>query len=180
MIKTIPIFLPNDRVGWITAGPTREMPEGYQLIRCAAEIPVDPDRVAFDIATKDFSPFDDDTVLEHLNEMVDSLAAGTKLYAGCMGGTGRTGTILAILAAQHPGMTGPAAIDYIRGIYKPHAVETAAQEEQVARLAQRYGKVFYGPYTVPHDMPYDDVDYDHDWNPPPAKLSWWKRLLRIG
>jgi len=136
MIKTIPIFLPGDRVAYITAGPTKELPDDHMLIRCAAEIPVAPDRVAFDISTGDFMPFDEDRLIETVPDIIEWLGDETRkpLYAGCMGGTGRTGTILAILVAQHPGMTSDNAIKYIRQIYKPHAVETREQAEQVCRL----------------------------------------------
>ena len=137
-IKTIPIFLPDDRVAYITAGPTSELPPNLKLIRCAAEIPVEPDRIAFDIGTRDFKPFDEDKVLAALPGIMDALRDGQDLYVGCMGGTGRTGTLLAILAAQHPAMDGHRAIDYIRQVYKPGAVETGEQEEQVDRLRHCY------------------------------------------
>lgn len=135
MIKTIPIFLPHDRVAYVSAGPTRELPDGAKLIRCAAEIPVNEDQVAFDVSTPDFKPFDDQVLEDHLLDIIDALSEGKSFYVGCMGGTGRTGTMLALLVAQHPGMSGQMAIDYVRKIYKAGAVETADQEQQVERYA---------------------------------------------
>lgn len=137
MYKTIPIFLPGDQIAYITAGPTREMPDTHQLVRCAAEIKVDPERVAFDVSTGDFEPFDDKKIAANLPRIINHLITPglAPLYVGCMGGTGRTGTLLAILAAQHPKMDGEAAVAYIRAIYKPHAVETFEQKNQVAEWA---------------------------------------------
>lgn len=129
--KTIPIFLPGDKVAWVMAGPTRELPDDRKLVRCAAEIKVDPDRVAFDVSTGDFKPFDENKLDLVLPNIMKALSEGERLYVGCMGGTGRTGTLLAILAGQHPGMTGGEAITYIRQVYRAHAVETSEQEGQV-------------------------------------------------
>lgn len=132
--KAVPIFMPGDRVAYLYAGPTRNMPEGFKLIRCAAEIDVDPSKVAFNVATGDFQPFTDAHMRYAVPRILEAMKNGERLYVGCMGGTGRTGTMLAILAAQHPDMTGATAIDYIRRIYKRGAVETEAQEAQVMRL----------------------------------------------
>ena len=134
--KTIPIFLPGDRVAYVMAGPTRELPEDRLLIRCAAEIPVEPSRMAVDIGTEDFQPFDPDKLTKELPNIIRLLKEDYRLYVGCMGGTGRTGTFLAILAGQHPGMNGPDAIKYIRAIYKSGAVETAEQALQVEQFCQ--------------------------------------------
>lgn len=129
--KTIPIFLPGDKIAWVAAGPTRELPADRKLIRCAREIPVEDAVVAFDVATADFFPFDTYLLEQALPAILRALEDGERLYVGCMGGTGRTGTMLAILAAQHPAMSGAEAITYIRQVYKSGAVETSEQEAQV-------------------------------------------------
>lgn len=137
MPKVIPIFLPDDQVSWIMAGPTRELPDNRKLVRCAEEIPTSADRVAIDIATKDFHPFDDSILEQEIPKIVQRLMLGEQLYVGCMGGIGRTGTVLSILAAQHPNFTAAEAIAYIRSIYHPHACETIAQERQVEKIGWR-------------------------------------------
>jgi len=63
--------------------------------------------------------------LAHLN--------GGVIYVGCMGGTGRTGLILALFA-KAAGVEGD-MVKYVRNNYKYHAVET---EEQRVFL-ERYG-----------------------------------------
>lgn len=53
--------------------------------------------------------------------------AGRKVHVGCMGGHGRTGTVLAALVKH---MTGAEdAINYVRKHYCPKAVESASQIE---------------------------------------------------
>lgn len=133
--RRVPIFLPGDRFGFLTAGPTRALPDDMRLIRCAAEISVSKDRVAIDIATKDFQPFDDDALRRGIAECMTLMDLGVPLYVGCMGGTGRTGTFLAALVAQHPAMSGTDAITYIRQVYRAGAVETTEQGQQVIRMA---------------------------------------------
>lgn len=134
-IVTIPIPLASGKTGWIAAGPTRELPSSHLLVRCAREIKVSPDSIAFDVGTADFTTFDESVVKLHLPGILEALEDGERLYVGCAGGTGRTGTLLAILVAQHPAFSGQAAIDYIRKVYRPHAIETPEQEEQVRRMA---------------------------------------------
>ena len=55
---------------------------------------------------------------------------GELVEVGCLGGSGRTGTVLAcmaILAAIAPGE----AVEWVREAYRPEAVETAEQEAWV-------------------------------------------------
>lgn len=131
MIKAVPIPLKSGKTGWIHAGPTREAPKGYTLVRCALEIEVPGYLPYYDVMTADFSPFPDMKLQAELPGILSALEAGDRLYVGCMGGTGRTGTLLALLVAQHPAFTGETAIAYIRQVYKPGAVETSGQERQV-------------------------------------------------
>ena len=136
-IKTavVPIPLEGGTTGYIMAGATRDLPHNYNLVRCAEEVPVDADRVAYDVATKDFTPFNTDRLVEVIPHVLYDLMLGRKLYVGCMGGTGRTGTFLASLVAQHPSFDGVHAVAYIRQVYRRHAVETNAQMDQVIDVA---------------------------------------------
>ena len=55
---------------------------------------------------------------------------GEVVEVGCLGGSGRTGTVLAcmaILAGVAPGQ----AVDWVRAAYRPQAVETPEQEAWV-------------------------------------------------
>jgi len=57
--------------------------------------------------------------------------AGEKIYIGCMGGWGRTGLFMALLA-KATGISDPVA--FIREYYTPHAVETKEQQDYVANF----------------------------------------------
>ena len=66
-------------------------------------------------------------------QMVDAFGRaqrGELVEVGCLGGSGRTGTVLAcmaILAGVAPGE----AVEWVREAYRPEAVETAEQEAWV-------------------------------------------------
>lgn len=85
---------------------------------------------------RDFSVPTDLLVLEKsLESTLDALLKGKTVAAGCMGGTGRTGLYLALLA-KIAGEDQP--IEYVRKHYRSHAVETKAQEAYVRTFsAQR-------------------------------------------
>lgn len=172
-MKAVPIPLESGKIGWVHAGPTRDLPEGYRLIRCAEEIPVPPARVAYDVSTGDFKPFDAATVVGALPDILRDIEDGEPLYVGCMGGTGRTGTMLALIVAQHPAFTGDTAISYIRQVYKPGAVETKEQEGQVASLAHSVLVAARFTDADPGDFGWDDAPEVNSRAPDP----WWKRLF---
>ncbi|QDW61475.1 protein-tyrosine phosphatase family protein [Oerskovia sp. KBS0722] len=57
----------------------------------------------------------------------------SRVEIACDGGTGRTGTAIALLA-RWAGVPADDAVAWVRAGYRPRAVETAAQERLVARL----------------------------------------------
>lgn len=169
--RYVPIPLASGKIGHIMAGPTREMPDGYQLVRCAKEIPVPGARIAFDVGTEDFSTFNETKLADNVPGILHALEAGERLYVGCMGGVGRTGTLLALLVAQNPFFTGQTAIAYIRQVYVSHAVETAEQERQVITLAGVMSvKVTHPP--VP-DTVFDETPEQVA----PSGFLWWLKGL---
>jgi hypothetical protein len=64
----------------------------------------------------------------------DRACGGERLEIGCLGGTGRTGTVLACLAIL-AGVAGDEAVDWVRRNYNPRAVETRDQEQWVLWFA---------------------------------------------
>ncbi|MBD7982015.1 protein-tyrosine phosphatase family protein [Oerskovia merdavium] len=60
-------------------------------------------------------------------------ASTSRVEIVCDGGTGRTGTSLALLA-RLAGVTADEAVDWVRAHYRPGAVETPEQELFVARV----------------------------------------------
>jgi len=62
-------------------------------------------------------------------------ADGQEVRVACIGGSGRTGTVLAcmaVLAGERPDR----AVDWVRATYLPEAVETAEQEAFVVEFAR--------------------------------------------
>lgn len=60
----------------------------------------------------------------------ERVRAGEHLEIGCIGGKGRTGTVLACLAIL-AGLPASEAVSWVRATYHPHAVETPEQERWV-------------------------------------------------
>jgi protein-tyrosine phosphatase len=71
-------------------------------------IPSDPDHMAC-------------TILQALRRAID----GQQVFVGCLGGLGRTGTFLALLARA---CGEPTPVEYVRQSFRPAAVETPEQE----------------------------------------------------
>lgn len=68
--------------------------------------------------------------------ILDHAEDGEAVEVGCMGGHGRTGSFLAILAlVANPRMPAKQAIDYVRDNYCYHAIETKKQEIYIRRIS---------------------------------------------
>ena len=121
------IALPlNDRQFFTVAGgPYMAKPAGYIGVKMAKEINA-PCEVS--IPTADFNVPDPKLMARGLDEAVNRILLGQPLYVGCMGGIGRTGLFLAILAKAF-GVKDP--VRYVRANYIPHAVETTQQMRYV-------------------------------------------------
>ena len=83
------------------------------------------------VAWPDFGlPEEPEVAARQIVDAFDRAERGELVEVGCLGGSGRTGTVLAcmaILAAIAPGE----AVEWVREAYRPEAVETAEQEAWV-------------------------------------------------
>jgi hypothetical protein len=70
------------------------------------------------------APQDADRFKALVSWLCTQLQAGKKIHVGCIGGHGRTGTVLAAITAQATGEKH--AIEYVRNHYCHRAVETTA------------------------------------------------------
>jgi hypothetical protein len=61
--------------------------------------------------------------------------SGETVEVGCLGGLGRTGTVLACMTVL-AGLDAPSAIAWVRRNYRPNAVETADQEGWVGWFSE--------------------------------------------
>lgn len=124
-------------LGWvapklvITGGPYSD----YKMARNTFGVCVRAEDVrAHDVHVPihDFSvPEDDDGVKRALVASLKAAIDGRSVYVGCMGGWGRTGLFLALMA-KAAGVPDP--VDYVREVYTPRAVETREQEKYVAQF----------------------------------------------
>jgi hypothetical protein len=67
--------------------------------------------------------------------------AGESVEIGCLGGRGRTGTVLACMAVL-AGVSPPDAVTWVRSNYDEAAIETPEQAEWVLWFAAHAGKSF--------------------------------------
>lgn len=109
----------------IYGGPYRQKPFGMRGVKMAQEIDM-PFFVS--VPTKDFSVPDTYQMVDGVEKTLMALAKGHDVYVGCMGGIGRTGLFLAVLA-KTLGIKDP--VGWVRKNYMPHAVETAQQKRYV-------------------------------------------------
>lgn len=79
------------------------------------------------------APADEATFGALLEELAARLAGGERLYVHCMGGLGRTGTVLACLL-KRLGVDGD-AVAVVRDIYLARAVESPEQRRFIAAWA---------------------------------------------
>ena len=79
-------------------------------------------------------PAEPEATAEAIRDAFSRAEQGQRIEVGCIGGLGRTGTVLAcmaILAGIAPGQ----AVEWVRNHYDPAAVETSAQEDWVLWFA---------------------------------------------
>lgn len=131
----LPILL-GAKFAWmdfqIVGGPFDRYPtvEGVDFGVCVRAERVPAKGVAVHLPIHDFSiPTQRaDDVREALRKTLQAALDGKKVYVGCMGGWGRTGLFMALLA-KAAGIENP--IEYVRVNYTPKAVETKEQEAYV-------------------------------------------------
>lgn len=158
--RGMPLYLPPDPLGdlpitlagkthVLTGGPYYGKPKGAIGIKLAVEIDED---CHVDLPIKDFSvPAQHEMEVGVIQALLLILGAeGAPIYAGCMGGMGRTGLFFACLVKVEQELNrqwwafwrkDPDPVAYVREHYSDHAVETQQQQEFVAAFnAKRVAK----------------------------------------
>ncbi|MEU4645606.1 protein-tyrosine phosphatase family protein [Micromonospora sp. NPDC023814] len=107
-------------------------PADFALLLAPGPVPAWPHRR---IRWPDFwVPVDRADAVDALAEALRRARDGERVEVACKGGTGRTGTALAALAILD-GLPPERAVDWVRGAYRPRAVETPWQRRWLRRLA---------------------------------------------
>lgn len=132
----IPIRLGNLINTRVYGGPYRAKPEEMFGVKMAAEID-HPHNVS--IPTRDFCVPNTDDVRKGVMQALMAMVNDEVVYAGCMGGIGRTGLFLGVLAKlqsdyrkyKHRPGRGVDPVEYVREHFIPHAIETQEQQDFV-------------------------------------------------
>lgn len=95
--------------------------DGFYKVKMAEEISKSCDLA---IDTADFCTPNRYMLLNSIPQILHSIAMGQNIYIGCMGGIGRTGFMMAIIA-KIMGVNNPVA--FTRANFKSHAIETQEQ-----------------------------------------------------
>ena len=80
-------------------------------------------------------PADGPRAVEQITSAFDRARDGERLEIGCIGGLGRTGTVLACMAILS-GVAADEAVKWVRSTYDSRAVETPEQEQWVLWFGQ--------------------------------------------
>jgi hypothetical protein len=97
-------------------------------------------------------PTDRDRAADQITAAFERARRGDSVEVGCVGGLGRTGTVLACMAVL-AGVPAASAVGWVRREYNPAAVETAAQEHWVRWFADRLQTGFHTDGTRVSTMP---------------------------
>jgi len=88
------------------------------------------------ISWRDFGlPEEPEVAARQIASAFDRARGGELVEVGCLGGCGRTGTVLACMAVL-AGVPSSDAVAWVRAAYRPEAVETAEQERLVGWFAR--------------------------------------------
>jgi protein-tyrosine phosphatase len=135
----IVLFPDGTEVQATAAGRPENDPEplfGLYLDRCWEEFRPTWDHVILD--WPDFGvPADLDGATIQIQSAFARAQGGERVEVGCVGGSGRTGTVLACMAILS-GVAPTSAVDWTRKAYKRSAVETKEQEGFVESFRGRH------------------------------------------
>ena len=109
----------------VIGGPYRSRPADYFGVKMAIEIkaPCDVDIPTHDFHVPSYADLD-----KGVRASLMPIARNQKVYAGCMGGIGRTGLFMGALAKT---LNLPEPVKYVRANFKSHAIETKQQQDFV-------------------------------------------------
>lgn len=120
------------RASGITA---RDTDGGWREFGLYCDVAWQPDWPAQTIDWPDFGvPSAPETAARQIVDAFERAKRGARVEIGCLGGIGRTGTVLACMAVL-AGVPSTDAVNWVRHHYRPEAVETAAQADWVGWFA---------------------------------------------
>lgn len=159
--------------GMIFGGPFRKYVPGTRRligVKMAAEID-HPHEIS--IPTEDFSIPEFNDMEQGMVHAITYMAEGYDVYAGCMGGIGRTGLFMGCMAKLMKDMGEPVydPVKYVRHHYKAHAIETQEQQDFVRTFDTTYLQEFVTTLNAPRVEIREVVL---------SPWEWWLRFLGFG
>lgn len=103
------------------------------------------------------TPYDDNVAIEAILEAYERMLDGQTVEIGCIGGHGRTGTVLAAMAVIE-GDTPEQAMNRVWTTYCKHAIESKVQEWWIKWF---YGTLFNPDYVIPERPTYKSTTYTY-------------------
>jgi hypothetical protein len=114
----------------------RDLDEGWREFGLYCDAAWQPDWPALTIDWPDFGlPAEPETAAGQIVDTFERAKRGERVEVGCLGGIGRTGTVLSCMAVI-AGVPGADAVTWVRQHYRPEAVETSAQANWVTWFAE--------------------------------------------
>ena len=130
------IVFPDGTVVRATGIANRDDAAGWRELGLYCDAAWQPEWPALTIDWPDFGlPSDPERAARQIVEAWESAKAGVRVEVGCLGGLGRTGTVLACMAVL-AGVRSGSAVNWVRRHYRAGAVETRDQETWVAWFAR--------------------------------------------
>jgi len=113
----------------------RDADAGWRAFGLYCDAAWQPDWPSETIDWPDFGvPSSPETAARQIVNAFERARNGEQVEVGCLGGLGRTGTVVACMAILG-GVPGADAVDWVRQHYRPEAVETSGQAAWVAWFA---------------------------------------------
>jgi len=129
------VTFPNGTTVRASGIAARDTDEGWRQFGLYCDAAWQPDWPAVTIDWPDFGvPSDPNAAATQIRDAFQRALVGERVEVGCLGGQGRTGTVLACIAVL-AGVPGDEAVGWVRRNYRPEAVETQGQVEWVAWFA---------------------------------------------
>lgn len=180
LLKGIPVRF-GDLVGFVYGGPFRKYQQGTRRlvgVKMAAEID-HPHEI--NIPTEDFCVPDVQAMQGGMAQAIIALHCGNDIYAGCMGGIGRTGLFMGCMAklmndyakndSQKSVPCDP--VKYVRSNYMGHAIETQEQQDYVRTFDTRPLIALLDGLLEPEVIEVPVVEEKVVFPPLWQYLSWW-------
>lgn len=139
MLGLLKLPLKRGRYFSVYGGPYAEKPRSMVGVKMAVEI---NRACSVNVPVKDFHTPAPMQLRRGLIKTVRAITQGKRVYVGCMGGKGRTGLMLAVLAKSF-GVEKP--VEYVRANYYAHAVETPEQYKfvEVFRIPAKVQRMIF-------------------------------------